>query len=210
MRLSIKLLDYNQAIQQKILKALLPDCKKAMNNAMSYMKNNLPIIIQNAIFNSPEYVSLVSGTLRLELGIPDASSKINGLINTWISNIVYDVKPPAITSKQIIGKFTVRAIKSDFSDVLGSNYAYVMDNLRGYSLPWLEWLLLDGSKTIISSYDVFFGPNPRSRTGGAVMKLSTSGWKISEFSGTQDNNWITRALDTTSQDVENLLQKAFA
>jgi hypothetical protein len=208
MIISLKLLDSNSAIQSKIVNALLKDCRKFMSNSMVYIKSQMPNVIYNNIINSPEYMSIVGGKLRLELGIPDGQSKIDGLLNIWISNIVYEYSPPTIISNKIKSQIKIYGIKSDFSDVLGSAHSYVVDNERGYSLPWLEWLLLDGTKTIVSDYDVLFGPNSRSRTGFAVMTPSSTGWKVSEYNGTRGDNWITRAIDRAGPEIEKILEGA--
>lgn len=209
MKVSFKLIESDKEITNKIVKQLLPDARKFMSSTMSKIQNSLPLIIEQAIVNSPEYTSIISGKLRLELGIPDGQSKIAGLIFNWINNIQYNYSVPSIVNNKIKSRISIRGIRSDFRDVLGTEYALVIDQLRGYSLPWLEWLLLDGTKTIVPSHDVFLGPNPRSRTGLAVMRYSSSGWGISEFSGTQADNWITRAIDMAEPDIRNILEKAF-
>lgn len=208
MQLSLKLVETNRQIEREILKALLADCNMVMNKAVAIVKKELPNIVYSAVVDSPEYMSLSRGKLRLELGIPDADSKIAGLIDTWIRNIDYRIQQPKISKQGITASFEAGVVRADFSDVLGTADAYVSDNIRGYNLPWLRWLLLEGSKVIIPSYEVEFGPNPRSRTGGAVM-IKGAGWGVSQYSGTEGNNWITRALDGTQLDVENLLRKAF-
>lgn len=114
-----------------------------------------------------------------------------------------------MSSVGIKSSFSANLIKSDFTDVLGADAALVQDNIRGYSLPWLEWLLLEGNRTIIPTQSVVIGPNPRSRTGMAIMRESTQGWNVpSEFAGTINDNWITRAIDDAAQDVNNLLNRA--
>jgi hypothetical protein len=143
------------------------------------------------------------------LGIPDASSKIYSLINMWISNMVIDYNPPTMTNSSIRSSFSAKLIRANFSDVLGTDETYINDSLRGYSLPWLEWLLLDGNAIIIPNYDVVMGSNPRSRTGSAVMRGSTSSWKVpDQFSGTISDNWITRAISNSQDKIQKLLERA--
>ena len=121
--------------------------------------------------------------------------------------IVYDV--PKINGNTITSKFSISMIKADYSDVLGSDYAQMTDSVRGYSLPWLQWLLLDGTKILINNHQVVIGPNSRSRTSMAIMRPG-SGWSVpNEFAGTQSNNWLTRAIDSSSDSINNLLKRAF-
>lgn len=211
MKAYFKLLDSSKDIQTKILQALLPDVEQLVNNAVSLIKRELPNIVFSQIIAAPEYQSLVSGNLQYELGIPDPINKVSGLIDIWSNNIQYSYIKPTISGPKITAKFSASMIKVDFSDVLYSEYATVYDTTRGYSLPWLEWLLLYGNTTIIPGYQVVFGANPRSRTGFAVMRSSADFWKVpSEFAGTISDNWITRALEKTAPGIEDLLQRALS
>ena len=210
MKLSLNLVESNGEIQNAILAALLPDITSYMNKAFVKIKAELPIIVENSIRSSPEYLSLLSGKLRLEFGIPDAISKVLGLINIWISNIEYNYQPPKIQSLSIRSKLNIGLVRSDYSDVLGSDFAEVMDQ-SGYTLPWLKWLLLDGNYLIVPNHQVIIGPSKSSRTGFAVMRKSNAGWKVpSEFAGTEDDNWITRSLDSAAPEIENMLDRALS
>lgn len=211
MRLSLKLLDSAKEIQSKILNALLTEIRTSIDSSISKIKQELPIIVTRAIENSPEYNSLLNGKLKYEFGIDNSSSKLAKLITVWSTNIQYDYKPPTIQGSKIKSSFSANMIKADFSDVLYTDFAVMVDILRGYSLPWLQWLLLEGNKTIIKNYEVVFGPNPYSRTGLAIMQPSKRSWRVpSEFAGTQTDNWITRAIDSANGDIQKLLDGLFS
>jgi predicted P-loop ATPase/GTPase len=209
MNFSLQLLENSQTIQKSVLTALLPEVKNYMDKAINTIKRELPGIISESIISEPEYGSLLSGQLKFELGIPDAGSKISNLINIWISNMVLDYRPPTLTNSNIRSSFSAKLIRTNFSDVLGTDDAYVNDSLRGYSLPWLEWLLLDGTAIVVPNYEVVMGNNPRSRTGSAVMKISSDSWKVpDQFSGTISDNWITRAISNSQDKIQKLLERA--
>lgn len=209
MLFKLNLLESNNQISQNILKALLPDVIDYLKDVTTYLKTNIPPVIQNAIINSPEYQSILNGQLQYEFGIPDPGQKLSGLLNLWINNVEVVYNQPIISGNKIKGSFSVNMIKIDFSDVLYSEYAVVIDNLRGYTLPWLEWLLLEGNKTIIQNYNIIIGPSRYSRTGMAIMKESSSSWKVpSQFAGTISDNWITRAIDKSDSEIQNVIDRA--
>lgn len=211
MKINLKILESDQQINKAILDALLPEVTTFMNNGISIIKKELPVILQNAIINTPEYASLLNGKLKYEFGIPDSNIKLDNLINAWIENIRYPYMKPTIVGNKIKSTFEVHAVRVDFAEVLYTDDALVIDAIRGYNLPWLEWLLLEGNKTIISKQEVVIGPNKFSRTGNALMRNSNKSWKVpSEFSGTINNNWITRAIDGVESSIESLLNKAFS
>ena len=211
MKISFKLLESDKTVSNKILKALLSDIKVFVNKSFNKIKQQLPPIIITSIKSAPEYDQLINGNLRLELGIADPNTKVAGLIDIWSKNIVYNYTKPEIKNNKIKASFSIEMIKSDFSDVLGSDYAIVIDSLRGYSLPWLEWLLLDGSKSIVKNYEVIFGPNPASRTGSAIMSPSSDSWGVSSsYAGTIGDNWITRSIDAAEGQISNLFDEVFS
>lgn len=205
----MKLLESDKQISNIILNAVLPEVSNYLKDAINYLKSNLPPIIRSAIINTPEYESIARGELQYEFGIPDPGSKLSGLLDIWSSNININYTPPVISNNRIKGSFSAKMIRVDFSDVLYSDYAIVYDSLRGYSLPWLEWLLLEGNKTIIKNQNVILGYNKYSRTGYALMKDSSTSWSVpSQYAGTISNNWITRALDKAENDISNIIDKA--
>lgn len=211
MKLAIKILESESQIQKSILAALLPECGLFMKKVISNLKNTIPYVVSEGIYKSPEYQSLVSGSLRLEFGIPNANSKIAELIGFWIDHMLFTYNPPIISGNKIKSSFSIEMIQADFSDVLGADAAQVIDFSRGYSLPWLEWLVLDGSKIIVPKYEVIVGPNKNSRTGLALMKASSNNWRVpSEFSGTITDNWITRSIDSVSGDIIDTLEGALS
>jgi hypothetical protein len=210
MKLRFKLLDSSKTIQNKILQTLLPDVTSYLDATITKIKNQLPGIVFSEIEAAPEYQSLSGGILQYELGIPDPGNKLSGLINIWSNNIVYNYKQPSISNNKIIAKFSASMIRVDLSDVLYSDYAYVQDVVRGYSLPWLEWLLLYGNSVIVPNFQVVLGPNSNSRTGFAVMRNFGSGsWKVpSEFAGTMNDNWITRSIANASDKIYSMIEGA--
>lgn len=210
MNFSLKILESNDIISKSILETLVKDIDVFMIGGIRSIKTTLPQVISSAITNTPEYSSLINGKLRYEFGIPNPGPRLAGLIDTWIKNIQYTYFKPKIQGNKIKSSLSVNAIRVDFADVLYTDYAIVVDAARGYTLPWLEWLLVDGKKTIVNNYEVILGSNKFSRTGGALMKESKSSWSVpSEFSGNLRDNWITRAIDSSSSTIQTLLQEAF-
>jgi hypothetical protein len=197
----------NSEIYNKVLKALKPELNKYLEKAFNKAKTRIAEAVINAIKNAPEYQSLLSGDLKYEFGLPDGDARVNYILGFW-EKINVEYKKVYITGDKISGGFTLSMIDSDFSDVIGSAAA-VFTTEKGTDLNWLEWLLLFGNKTIIRDYVVEFGPNPRSRTGKAVMKGVQSGkWSVpNEFSGTKNNNWITRAIESADSEINSILKE---
>lgn len=201
----IDIVETNEDISSKILKALRPQVNSYFKNVFEKIKDNLSNLVISAITSAPEYNELISGRLKAEFGIPDSSSRLQRILEVW-KNITFKYKSVKNDGKQLVGSFELSMIKQDFSDVINLAEASFVTE-KGSTLNWLEWLLLFGDQVIIKDYNVILGSNPRSRTGMAIMSGSVSGkWSVpSEYSGTINNNWITRAIDNADSSINNLI-----
>lgn len=209
MRLSMNLKGSTDQISKGILNTILPDIKKDFNKSVAKIKNQLPNLVNDIVTSSPEYASLIGGELKFELGIPDAAPKIARLINIWTENIKFIERAPTVKGSGISGSFGASLFKVDFADVVGTPEAQVYDNIRGYELPWLRWLVFYGNIPIVPEFYVEMVNSPRSRTGGALMRPGGS-WSVpASFAGTIADNWITRAIASKSSEIDKLLEKAF-
>ena len=205
MKFSLKVLETEQEIQKAVLKALLDDASKIMATASKRLTKKLPLVIETAITSQPEYSSLINGTLKDEFGLTNPTVKIDSLLDIW-SNINVTYKKPNISGNQIKSSLSIFAIKSDYSDVLGSAAA-VQVTKKGQSLEWLDWLLNQGDKIIIKEYELVSG---KGRAGNVVMRKNVKGkWGVPpQFAGTPNNNWITRAIQSISGIIDRTLAEA--
>jgi hypothetical protein len=209
MKYGLKLLDSSANIAKQINDQLKLQVEKVMSSAISAMREPIKGIVKSALETEPEYTSLVNGELRYNFGIADTSN-VDRVIEMLVDTLEITQKTININQQGISGGLEIKMIRSgDFGGVLYSEPAQVIDQQRGYSLPWLEWLLLKGNDIIIQNYDVKFGPSPSSRTGNAIMVQSNNSWRVPPaFVGSIENNWITRALEKTENDIINTIQQS--
>jgi hypothetical protein len=206
--ISINILESTDIISQKILQTLLPQINTYLKKVFNKCKQQIEETLVISITSSPEYQSLLSGQLKYELGLPDPQVRLSGILKI-LTNIKATYTKASIVKNTIIGSFSLSAIKSDYTDILSLPDS-TLTTEKGQKLEWLKWLLLFGDKTIIKDYTVVLGPNSRSRTGNAVMVQDTkSRWYVPpQFSGTLNNNWITRSIDAADDKINNILISA--
>lgn len=213
MNIQLKILDTDAQINTKILTAIIAYLQPIFDKIQLSAQKLLPTVVKQALFAEPEYVSLLSGQLRSELGVPDADSRINRLFDAWSTNINLRKSPLSAKAGRLSGGFSLDIIKSDFSDILSLPESVIVDDTSGSSIPWLRWLLLEGNKILVRNYTVQIGNNPRSRTGSAIMVSSQKiNWRVpAQFAGTINNNWVTRAIerldDSLLQQIEKELER---
>lgn len=205
MKFSLKLLDTDKSISDRILSALKTQVSLAFNKSKNSIVQKIKPIIRDLIKIESEYSSLISGQLKYELGVPDASI-VDQIVEVWVNNVNVVNNPIKISGNKLVGGFRIEMIESDYSDVLSSAGATITDSNTGSLVPWLEWLLLRGGDIVVKNYEVQMGVNPRSRTGMAIMISSKDNYRIpAKYAGIQNNNWVYRAIskidDTTMQNI---------
>lgn len=209
MKISLSLLESDSDIRKMILDEIIQTLQKALSSAARVLPDRIKNIVKDALKSEPEYQSLMSGNLRLEFGIADVSN-VDLVINKLVDTLSLNIDTLKRSNNGVRGGITITMMKSDdFNGVISDESASVQDANKGYSLPWLEWLLLRGNQIIVRKYNVSFGSYPTSRSGGAVMVESNSSWRVPpEFAGTQSNNWTTRAIEKIEQNIINTLRSS--
>ena len=209
MNFSFKLLDNDKTIKNKILSALADQLNPVFSKAGKDAAVEIQAIVKQSIESEGEYLSLISGQLKYELGIANPSI-VDQIVDIWVKNISVSTKRVSVKSSSLTGGLSISMIKSDYSDVLGAAGATIKDSETGSIVPWLEWLLLRGGDILVKDYEVLLGPNPRSRTGMAVMVSSKKDYRMpAKFAGTESNNWVYRAISRLDDSkMQNIIQKA--
>lgn len=195
MNITLKILENDKQISQLILTELSKQILDLFNKSVKTILTKTKDLIKLVIVSQPEYSSLKNGSLRLELGIPDTSI-VDSIVNSISNSINIEIKPIKVSGNKLSGGFLITFLDdTQIENIISSESASINDS-KGYSLPWLKWLLLEGIKPIVKGYKVKLGPNEASRTGMAIMVESLTSWSVpAQFAGNKTNNWITRSIN---------------
>ena len=209
MRANFKLLESNAEISKRISKQIAGSLNSAVMGAIPTISSKIKSLVKNAISHSPEYISLQGGTLQGELGVPSSGTRLSRILDIWLESMQISRKQIRSAGNRISGGITISMIRDDYGDVLGTTEASYT-TLKGRVIPWLEWLLIAGDKTLVADYvfteDVSVGT---SRTGLGLMRQQNTGrWHVPrEFAGTAKNNFVTRALSRLENEVITIMQQ---
>jgi hypothetical protein len=207
MKFSLDLIDKNIDITKVILENLKDQISKHIQKILPKITLEIKNLVKEALIGEPEYASLKAGTLRAELGISDPES-VDKVIEAMVNTIEIKENPIKTTGNGLSGGFIFTMIKSDdINGIIYTDIASVVDRKGDYSLPWLEWLLLKGNESLVQNYSVNYSSSSRSRSGLAIMIKSDSSWRVpSNFSGTPENNWTTRAISKIEKAIGEIIQ----
>jgi hypothetical protein len=207
MKFTCKLMNSDSYIRQNVLKLLAEEVNSVFKKSVVSIEAKIKILIKAALLEQPEYASLVNytGDLRLNFGIADVSA-IDRAISEFAGSSTIEFKPVKIGNVGLSGGFILKFIPQSAIDSAISSTATITQ--KGQSLPWLSWLLYEGTAPIIRNYDIKFSSNPYSRTGGSIMIPSNKNWRVpAEYAGTVNNNWITRAIEDKDENIYRIVEQ---
>jgi len=213
LRFSLELIDSTPTIAKKILKAIAEEFNNRMLNRMPNIEYQIHNLTIQHIKATDTYDSLVNGELAAHFGLPSASRQgmVDSIVDRVANSIRIDFKPIRQFGKGFRGETTINILVRDFSDVLNLTDAFVSTE-KGQLLPWLNWLLIQGDRLIISEYDINLVPG-KGRSNMAVMiKDNAAAWRVPpQYAGTVANNWLTRAFKNNSKQyfdgIANILRR---
>lgn len=200
-----------EVLEGKVLDQLANRLTSVFRLAKSGVIVRIQHLCEQLIEQTPEYTSLLSGELLGELGVPGIKNRLAKILETISKGIDLTVIPVRRVGKSLEGGMKIGILEKDFRDILSLAEAeYVTE--KGETIPWLEWLIVAGDQIIVWGYDVTFdlsqSGRARSRTGMALM-VKGAGWRVSPaFSGTVEDNFLTRAFDIPG--VERAIAKILA
>lgn len=194
-------------VETAIVKALAGKLDKVFSAAVPGIKQGTAEEVGKAIRVSPEYTSLLTGELWHQLGIKNPDAATEAIISTIGESIQVVSHGVHARGKQLDGRMTISILRADYGDILGlSESSFTSEN--GFQVPWLQWLLTGGNELLNSDYQFLGNCEEWSRTGFGIMARSHKGWKVpDEFSGTERDNWLIRALSDMRSPIVAVLKR---
>lgn len=193
----IELIGNSADFEKIIISAMNNRFTAAVKKSIPLIEKGLESLVYNGISDCPEMAELKNGDLGGELGLTA------GVANEAAEDIAIAVSQSIViqrekaSAKDGDGGLTIYIQPSNFENILGINNAvvsyYSKKEKTTIDLDWLNWLLTRGDEIIVSKFR-FEPESGRGRTGKGRMKKGGS-WRVSpQYAGTEDDNFITRAL----------------
>ena len=198
MSISLKLLESTDEIEKKINSALSNQINTKLLNNISKISNEIKLLIPKWINEQPEINALLSGDLIGQFGtLLSPQSIINAIISSVSDSLSISVQK--FNNKLQGGGLEINIQPDNFANLLSIPEGHTI--YSGGDLHWLEWMLLRGDEIIVVGYEY----NPKTGIGRTRLgnMVSGKGFRIPpQYSGTESNNFITRALIGQNQSDE--------
>ncbi len=202
----LELIDPINVIEKRILRAIIDLMNVKFPLIVSAVEADIANNFARIFLSEPEAQSLESGDLMIRFGLSPSTTipALDMILNTLANSVKVKFTKFSLSGTRINGGLKIEAVRDDFKDIIGLPVSTITTT-NGTNLPWLEWLLLEGDKIVVADYNVRYGNFPSSRSGGGIMVESKGGFRVPpQYSGVIDNNWITRAIDSSIKYLEKL------
>lgn len=208
MSISIKLTDSINFVQKNINVAIAEYVNSTLKNNKAALLSNIQALIPEWIRNQPEIISLASSDASSLVGQFGIVGNTQSIIEAIISSVVNSTTIQLTDYNASLGSggLELQFQPSNFSNLLSLSVGHTI--YEGGDLHWLDWLLTRGDNVIVTNYHY----NPVSGFGRSKLGNMTGGGSFRvppQFSGTKDNNFITRAFsgDAQEKQLTNILDK---
>ena len=191
---TIKLITPKRVINSRISTAIANHLNTRIPRTRSRLEQKAQMLLLKHLNASQETMSLLSRELRSELGIPNPSSEIIRIFEAVASTVSVQVnRATKKGSRGVSMSIRLTAVPFDLKSITSGMGVYNTE--KGVSIPWFDWLTTLGDRVIVRDYEIEGGHPQSSRTGDAIM-VKGKGWRVPpSFSGTENNNFVTRATD---------------
>jgi hypothetical protein len=208
--ISLKLVDPIKTVEKNINLAISNSINDKINSNIGTIKSRAKILVRDWVFIQPEIQSLLSNgpdSLVGYFGITRNSGEIvEAIINsvagaTEVKLIKYD--------SSLSGGLEIRFQPFSFVNLLALSEGRTI--YSDGNLHWLEWLLKRGDRIIVANYQ--YNPITGFGRSGLGIMMPGGAFRVPpQFSGTEDNNFITRALigKTQENQIAQLIQRVLA
>ena len=196
-----------------MLKFLAIHINDTIKKAKRDIEQDAGFVIDKHLRQSPEIIDLQKGDLRGHMGLRpgQAAAAVNSIISSVTRTVAVNQKSIQLRSGKSASVLDIEVQPSSFQNIVNIPQStisyYSIRYKKTVNLKWLEWLLFQGDRIVVS--DFYFEAGSKGRSGAGKMKeRKGSYWRVPPYySGTVNDNFITRAFSGTAfqKDMENAI-----
>jgi len=207
MNISITLVDSIKTVEKNINDAIANSINDKIKDNLPKIKSSAKKLVREWVSAQPEIESLKSSSLGSLVGYFGITRSPQDVVEAIVHAASESTEVKFVDySSKFSGGLELRFQPSSFMNLLSLPEGHTI--YSGGDLHWLEWLLKRGDRTIIANYEY----NPITGLGRSGLGIMIPGGSFRvppQFSGTEDNNFITRALigKIQEQQISQIIQK---
>ena len=201
MSITIELVDSFDVINSKINKAIAKEMNKRISRRAAKGRDTFKKVIFQWVMEQQEMQSLMAQ------GVPGSLNAAFGLTHPNVGDIASSVASAMSIkftkiSDTLKGGIEFNFQPDNFANLLGLAEGHQVTEM-GSDLHWLDWLLTKGDTVIIKGYT--YRPSTEGRSRGGTMELGGFFRVDPKYSGTKENNFITRSFEGRDKVLNKIL-----
>ena len=155
-------------------------------------------LVYDAVHDCHEMQALRSSDLRAAMGLnpPQARDVSKQIAESVSSSLI--VESGKVTPKNLSTMISIYVQPAGLDNVLsvgGSTVNYTSTEGKQVTIPWLDWLLTEGDRILVSGFSLELGQGLGRSWAGRMVEAPTGSWRIEpQYAGTLTDNFVTRAL----------------
>ena len=200
MSLSIQITDSIDTISKNINSAIAEYINKSLTRKQATLLSSARSLVYDWVSSQPEILSLKSSSLSSLVGLFGIPSSADSIANTIVSSVVNSITIKFVPyTRNLKGGLELNFQPDNFSNLLSLSEGHT--KIENGDLHWLDWLLKRGDEIIVVNYQ--YNPTTGLGRSGLGNMVAGGSFRIPpQFSGTEDNNFITRALIGPNQEKQ--------
>jgi hypothetical protein len=204
---SLKLVESDGAIQKMIKREMAKRLNKSfVGGFASKLRQQILNNVLEWLMESPELQAVAHGPLKGDFGIPKGQSHVeaNKIMDAVLRSIHVEIIP---FDNRLRGGLEIRIQPADFQNIFARIDPVITE--KGERLDWVRWLLERGDDIVVAKYHVVPDSSGRSRSGDALMSQGGMFRVRPEYSGTLDDNAITRVFKGKGLELAKMIHSHF-
>lgn len=205
--MGFKVIESNAQIAIKINTEIAKQLNAKAKASIGYIADKIKPAVARAIAKSPTLASLSNGKLKMDFGL---TSDPTLAITSIIAESTEVKLGTGLSTKSLKGTLLIVNVQpKNLANLLTESFAFQTTE-KGEMLPWLNWLTKRGDTPVVVNYGVSYGNYRQSRAGGAIMKRGGAFRVDPTHSGTEEDNFISKALSDGAliSEIEKIVKKA--
>jgi len=206
-------------VEQALKKLISTQLTKAISQASPNIKSDMQKLIDKQLRSSMVMRDLLEGELRGQLGLTKAKAQaaVENIIRAVVGTVDVDSKKVNIGKGSARNVLSITIQPSSFKNVSsipqGIVGYYSSTYKKSVNIKWLDWLLFEGDRIVVSEFHYETDPKTKGRSGLGKMHKGGIFRVAPYYSGTDKDNFITRVFHedgfqaSTSHIIQSNIEK---
>lgn len=202
--------NFDKSFKTWLIGQVAEESDRIFRSKKTVIETQVRELLRNKLINNEAIQSLLDydiakNSLKKQFGLTDSEAVAS--VDLIIESVVNSVQVVLIQSRRLdlVTSFNIQILPQTLISNLANTIYYTSDR-SGSEIRWLEWLLLRGLEITVYGWSQKLSNNPKSRAGGTMIENGGFYRVDSRFAGTVDDNFLTRAITESNDEIITIIR----